>query len=423
MAGLLYSTPMQVPTAAPTLPSVAQAGASTYQSRDANVVNATSTGYDPTATTVGRNSTVAGQVEDITKSGSPLMQLAQTQATAAANRRGLLNSSIAVGAGQKALYESALPIAQQDANTNFSAESQTSGAKNTASQFGAAAQNTASLQNSSLGTQVNVSNATEANKAASQNAQSATQVSMANANALNQQGSQVLQGQQAIQQIGAQGGVQERLQQIQSNTQLSIADKQIAANKVLADNDNALKDRLAKLQADTTLAAADKQTQSQQLIAQHNNETNLAIAGNDNQTKQLLQSMDAASKLSLANIDAGTKLAVAGLDAATKEKLTNLESDNRQILQTSINAANSYAQYATNLANISLNDKLDGPAKQQAADNQLNALNAALKSYGAVSGLDLSQYFQPATITQPSSSGVGATNPGATPTDYQRNEG
>lgn len=411
MAGILQA-PTQAPTPAPTLPPVPKAAqasftpasASTYTTRDATASFADSTGYEATKQNVSDTSLVQNQLKGILSAGSPLMDLAESRANREANRRGILNSSIAVGAGQKALYESALPIAQQDAATFGTKDVNDAAYTNRASEFTAGAKNTASLTNANLGTQVNLSNATEANRAAAQNAALATDVSKYNTG-LGSQTSQFNAGaQNQFAQTAQQGAIQDRLAQIQANTSLSIADKQAASQRVLAEMDNATRVQLQRIQSDTSMSVAEKQAQSQQLIAERNNATNLAISGNDNLTKQMLQSMDAASKLSLANIDAGTKLAVAGLDASTKEKITKMESDNRQILQTNINAANMYAQYVTNLANISINDKMDGAAKQQAADNQLNALNAALRAQGHVSGLDLSQYFQPAT----NNAGTGA---------------
>lgn len=59
---------------------------------------------------------VEGRVNRISSSDSPLMQLAGTRAKQQANRSGLLNTSMAVGAGQKAVIDSALPIAQADAS-------------------------------------------------------------------------------------------------------------------------------------------------------------------------------------------------------------------------------------------------------------------------------------------------------------------
>jgi len=400
MAGLLTAT--QAPTPAPTqAPQASLAAPSFYGSRDATASLADSTGYDASKQNVSGNSLVQNQISGILAKGSPLQSQAEAYGNRSSARRGLLNSSIAVGAAEDAMLKSALPIAQQDASTYGTKDVNDTAYENRAREFTAGAKNTASLTNAQLGTQVNLSNSAESNKAAAQNAAIASDVSKFNAGSQTDMTKLGVQGNQALAQISAQGGVQKELANIQSNTQMTLADKQIAANAALAKDDNALKMQLAKIQSDTTLTAAEKQNASQQLIAERNNNVNLAISGNDNATKQLLQSMDAASKLSLANIDAGTKLAVAGLDVASKEKLTKIESDNRQLLQTNINAANMYAQYVTNLANISTSDKMDAAAKQAAADNQLAAFNAALRAVGHISGLDLSQYFQSATPVIP----------------------
>lgn len=65
----------------------------------------------------GPESTVAGQMEGLLAKESPYMQAARTKGLEHANSRGLLNSSLAGEASQKAAIESALPIAQQDAST------------------------------------------------------------------------------------------------------------------------------------------------------------------------------------------------------------------------------------------------------------------------------------------------------------------
>jgi len=59
--------------------------------------------------------TVQGQLAGILASGNPLLVQAQTRAKQAAQARGLLNSSMAVQAGEEALYGAALPIATPDA--------------------------------------------------------------------------------------------------------------------------------------------------------------------------------------------------------------------------------------------------------------------------------------------------------------------
>jgi hypothetical protein len=62
-------------------------------------------------------STVAGQLNSLLAADSPYLSENRRQAQEAAGKRGLLNSSIAAGAGQRAAIQSALPIAQQDAET------------------------------------------------------------------------------------------------------------------------------------------------------------------------------------------------------------------------------------------------------------------------------------------------------------------
>lgn len=104
--------------------------------------------YNPTtaATTdwnVGKKQTVQGQVANIIDADSPLMQQASTRALQQSNGRGLLNSSLGVQAGQAALYDAALPMAQQDASTYADAARTNAGEANTTARFNADAGNTA----------------------------------------------------------------------------------------------------------------------------------------------------------------------------------------------------------------------------------------------------------------------------------------
>jgi len=67
----------------------------------------------------GQNDSVARRVTGLLSEGSPLLQVARTDAAKTANRRGLLNSSIAAGAGTEAAIRTATPIASQDASQQF----------------------------------------------------------------------------------------------------------------------------------------------------------------------------------------------------------------------------------------------------------------------------------------------------------------
>lgn len=71
----------------------------------------------PAALTLDPNAYVSNQLTNILAKDSPTLQLARTRAAQQANARGLFNSSIGAEAGEVAAIQTALPIAQQDAQT------------------------------------------------------------------------------------------------------------------------------------------------------------------------------------------------------------------------------------------------------------------------------------------------------------------
>lgn len=66
---------------------------------------------------VAKEQTVEGRLPGLIEANSPIMQLADTRAKQKANAYGLMNSSLAVGAGQAAVLDAATGIATSDANT------------------------------------------------------------------------------------------------------------------------------------------------------------------------------------------------------------------------------------------------------------------------------------------------------------------
>ena len=84
---------------------------------DARVAQATAQDADVNKWDVNKNQTVAGQVQGLINANDPLQQQAMTMANQEANKRGLLDSSMAVGSARDAQNRAALPIAQQDAAT------------------------------------------------------------------------------------------------------------------------------------------------------------------------------------------------------------------------------------------------------------------------------------------------------------------
>jgi hypothetical protein len=116
--------------------------------------------------------TVQSQAAGIIAANSPLMQQAQANALQQMNKRGLVNSSMAIGAGQAAVMDKVLPIAAADAAAygaanRFNAEqSNIAGAGNQVAtneqkKFGATASNVAAAAN-----QAAINRAAEVNAAA-----------------------------------------------------------------------------------------------------------------------------------------------------------------------------------------------------------------------------------------------------------------
>jgi hypothetical protein len=114
----IFTTAMQSPTASTTTTAAPAPAPAPAPPPSVGIVGAQSAQLqNPTAWNVTDDQTVEGRINKIINSGSPLLQQAQTRAKEQANARGLANTSMAVTAGEAALYESALPIAQADAAT------------------------------------------------------------------------------------------------------------------------------------------------------------------------------------------------------------------------------------------------------------------------------------------------------------------
>jgi hypothetical protein len=212
--GLVSSTTNQAP-AAPTVTaaqSTAPGAVQTTQAQAAAPVVADQA-RTQSATVDPSTMTVQGQLAGLISSGNPLLVQAQTRAAQQANRRGLLNSSIAVGAGESALYDAALPIAQADAGTyrdvelsnadmrqqteiaNVGARNQTqqfnvgeqnltsrfnTGEQNTGARFSAEQQQQTALENTRLQQQANMTNAENQTRALLQQMDANTRVEMTN---------------------------------------------------------------------------------------------------------------------------------------------------------------------------------------------------------------------------------------------------
>lgn len=107
--------------------------------------NLSATMTNPALGTVNQNETVQGQLTGLLENQNPYMKVAEGKALQQANSRGILNSTMAVGAAQKANIEAALPIAQQDAQAHRQQSLVNQDATNQANQFNAQQDNAMKL--------------------------------------------------------------------------------------------------------------------------------------------------------------------------------------------------------------------------------------------------------------------------------------
>jgi len=196
-----------MPSAAAATTTTAGPAAQASAPGQAATREATSSGYDAaTATTERANATmrtvqdnelVQNQIAGIISGNSPLLQRARQQSLEASNARGLINSSMAVEAGQAAVIDKALPIAQQDAQTFGTASQDNQKYRNSADQFNAGETNTTSRANAGListarqftadaGNRAELNNADATNRAALQTNQQQAAASQFNAGQTNE---------------------------------------------------------------------------------------------------------------------------------------------------------------------------------------------------------------------------------------------
>lgn len=112
---MVAPNPLQ-PIKAPGLFDAAKAGGKTFA--EWNAANGSDSPM-PSIAPAQVNDSVADKVTALSSQDSKLNQMARTEALKTANRRGLLNSSMAVGAAQDAVIKNVLPIASQDASQDF----------------------------------------------------------------------------------------------------------------------------------------------------------------------------------------------------------------------------------------------------------------------------------------------------------------
>jgi len=302
-----------------------------------DAAQAKATGYTGTTAT-GTNwnvtdpQTVQGQLQGVIAADSPLMQQARAQSLAQMNRRGLINSSMAVGAGQEAVIKQALPIAQADAATYGQSAKYNADVANTIAQYNANVQNRAFEFGANAQNVISAANQAATNEAAKFGATAENVAAAANQAAVNE------------------------------------------AAKFGASAENT---------ASLANAAAQNEAAKFEATAQNISASDFAKNVNANVATMMDQSM----KIALANADATTKIELQNIDAQTRKDLAATEAAYKNEMQASASANEIFQQTTKNIADIMANPDLDATAKQAAVNTQKSYLQGALTILSATSGI------------------------------------
>ncbi len=280
--GVPSAQTVDAPTSAPTVEAQAQG----YQATTAATERA-----DPTLRTVQDNELVQRQLEQIIGNDSPLIQRARARATEQMNARGLVNSSMALGAADTAVYDAALPIAQADAATYSGAARDNQAVQNSMAQFNAGESNQTGRTNAGL-----------INQAAQFGAQAGNTASLANADSANRAALQTNQQQfQASTFNAEQANTNARTQtDMQFRAALANSDAQTRAALAVLDNEFAAQRQSSGTasevwrqyqQSATAIMTSDLPAESKQQMIQQ-------------LTQQTRQAMVASGAIDQAGIDA-----------------------------------------------------------------------------------------------------------------------
>lgn len=337
--------------AAPTVPTLGGYTAATGTAAPVPTLG----GYTSAASTgatrdITAPETVSGQMTSLLSSSSPYMTQARTQAAQQSAAKGLLNTSMAVTAGEQAAIQSALPIAQADAaayaraaevnlaNTQ-AAGMATTAALNEQRQYAAEALNKGTLTQAQFSQEM-----------ARLNTEATTQASQYLSEALNK--GKLTQAQYDIEMI---------------KTNLGATN---AAKEYMAEALN--KGTLTQAQYDAETAKLNAQISSQA------NELNAKL------------SFDAATAQLEANIAAFNTTA----DIETKKYMADKEREYNVLMQTSASASDIYMQVVKNMSDISTSS-LSADAKLAAMENQKAYLDNAMKQLGIINSLSLGAIVAP----------------------------
>lgn len=404
-------------------------------------------GYEPAQIEVNeQQDTVAGRINSIVAQNSPLMQSARTRAGQQSNARGILNSTMGVQAGEQAVLDTALPIAQQDAATSYQARSTNAAAQNQA--YDRTTQGAQALQLS--GQQGEIQSRLQQERGAIDlqlvEAEGDIRAQLLDRQAVIDQELAALQGDISSRLQSEQGTIQSGLQQergvideglarLQGNIQSTLQSEQGTIQSQLQAERGEIDLQLQSADAATRASLLERQGQIDTELAQVRGEIERDLLAQRGDIDLRLQSADAATRSALlqqqgaldmqlaeqrGDIDGRLQaergvieLQLQEADAATRERLLERQGEIDQglleiqqqgqqeladiqgqwssLLQTSQSATVFYSEIATQIGNVLANDRIRTDEKQQLVNQLRGQLSEGLELIGAIGDIDFSE--------------------------------
>jgi hypothetical protein len=362
---------------------------------------------------------VENRLAGIINRNSDLQRLAESRALAGMNARGLSNSSMAVGAAQRAVTESAMPIAMADAQTlvesgRFNVEQANIMEQFNKNQINAAAAFNADATNRALSDNQAALNRAAEFMAQAENAAKQFTAGEQNraaefaANAVNSAADAYANAQNNAMALEAQAQNTVNVEQFRAATDAAKYAADIA-NKAYFDYVQA-QNRAAeiKAQSETQIGISQYETVVRSTEAQLDRALNAAIANQTSADAKLTREMDRELRKELAQMDVDIRKTLAEI-----ERQTGLEK------QAAAALADFYRGYMTEYGNIMTNPDMNADSKRAAADDLGAQMREGFKALSVVLSIPgLADIFPESETTAAPAPAVSApsTTPSGTAT-------
>jgi primosomal protein N' len=310
------------------------------------VAQAGSVGYDADTRTVDAGKeTVAGQMDTLLNAESPYLTRARTRAAQTANSRGLLNSSIAAGAGEAAAIDASLPIASQDASIYGTASRDNQAARNQASQFGAS----------------------EANTSARLNTESLNQAQRM--------------------QLGAE--LEKSLIGTRTAAETALIGTRAGAESTLSAQQAAQQQALSRVQGEIEQGLITTREQADARLKELAGQIETGLVGTRAGAESTLQEQRAAQERGLTELRGQLEQQLQSLRGGQAEMLAGIEANYRSLIQASASATSFYTDMVKNISAVMANVDTTVEQKQAAVDTMGELLQSGLNIIGGIANIDI----------------------------------